>query len=94
MTHAEFTINCSDFAPEDWGYLLGLDIYQDRMGQLLNDAYVKVTAEELTSERALIKSASPEKTQDFVEYLKNLPNDEREAEVDDLVGETIDQIIR
>ncbi len=44
-THSEFTINCSAFAPEDWGYLLGLDIYQDRMGQLLNDAYVKVTSE-------------------------------------------------
>lgn len=43
--HREFTINCSDFAAEDWGYLLGLDIYQDRMGQLLNDAYIKVTLE-------------------------------------------------
>ena len=48
-SHAEFTINCSDFAPEDWGYLLGLDIYQDRMGQLLNDAYIKVTAEGWTA---------------------------------------------
>jgi hypothetical protein len=44
-SHGEFTVNCSDFAAEDWGYLLGLDIYQDRMGQLLNDAYVKVTIE-------------------------------------------------
>ncbi|HVC99029.1 MAG TPA: ATP-binding protein, partial [Pirellulales bacterium] len=43
--HREFTINCSDFAAEDWGYLLGLDIYQDRMGQLLNDAFIKVTVE-------------------------------------------------
>lgn len=43
--HHEFAINCSDFAAEDWGYLLGLDIYQDRMGQLLNDAYIKVTLE-------------------------------------------------
>lgn len=43
--HREFTINCSDFAAEDWGYLLGLDVYQDRMGQLLNDAYIKVTLE-------------------------------------------------
>ena len=43
--HREFTINCSDFAAEDWGYLFGLDIYQDRMGQLLNDAYIKVTQE-------------------------------------------------
>jgi len=43
--HQEFSINCSDFAAEDWGYLFGLDIYQDRMGQLLNDAYIKVTLE-------------------------------------------------
>lgn len=41
----EFSVNCSDFAAEDWGYLLGLDIYQDRMGQLLNDAFIKVTLE-------------------------------------------------
>lgn len=44
-THKEFTINSSDFSAEDWGYLFGLDIYQDRMGQLLNDAYIKVTLE-------------------------------------------------
>jgi len=43
--HQEFTINCSDFAAEDWGYLFGLDIYQDRMGQLLNDSFIKVTLE-------------------------------------------------
>jgi len=41
----EFSVNCSDFTASDWGYLLNLDIYQDRMGQLLNDAYVKVVLE-------------------------------------------------
>ena len=44
-SHKQFTIRCSDFAAEDWGYLLGLNIYQDRMGQLLNDAFIKVTLE-------------------------------------------------
>ena len=44
-SHHEFAIRSSDFNAADWGYLLGLDIYQDRMGQLLNDAYVKVTVE-------------------------------------------------
>jgi DNA helicase HerA-like ATPase len=44
-THREFSIRTCDFDASDWGYLLGLDIYQDRMGQLLNDAYVKVTGE-------------------------------------------------
>lgn len=43
--HQQFTISYCDFTASDWGYLLGLDIYQDRMGQLLNDAYIKVTSE-------------------------------------------------
>lgn len=44
-SHREFAVRTSDFAAADWGYLLDLDIYQDRMGQLLNDAYIKVTIE-------------------------------------------------
>src|SRR3990172_918786 len=43
--HREFTINCADFTASDWGYLFGVDILQDRMGQLLNDAYEKVLNE-------------------------------------------------
>ena len=43
--HSGFTIGYCDFTASDFGYLLGLDIYQDRMGQLLNDAYIKVTQE-------------------------------------------------
>jgi hypothetical protein len=43
--HCEFAVRTPDFSADDWGYLLGLDIYQDRMGQLLNDAYIKVTLE-------------------------------------------------
>jgi hypothetical protein len=44
-SHREFAVRTADFGAADWGYLLDLDIYQDRMGQLLNDAYIKVTAE-------------------------------------------------
>ena len=44
-SHREFAVRTSDFSAADWGYLLGVDIYQDRMGQLLNDAHVKVTLE-------------------------------------------------
>jgi hypothetical protein len=44
-SHREFAIRTSDFTADDWGYLLDLNIYQDRMGQLLNDAYIKVTIE-------------------------------------------------
>ena len=43
--HLEFTLNTPDLSSSDWGYLLGLDIYTDRMGQLLNDVYIKVTQE-------------------------------------------------
>ncbi len=43
--HQEFAVRTADFSADDWGYLLDLDIYQDRMGQLLNDAYLKVTLE-------------------------------------------------
>ena len=57
--HQEFTINCSDFTAEDWGYLFGLDIYQDRMGQLLNDAYIKVT-QEGWNDRQLRHQSTPE----------------------------------
>ena len=44
-SHKDFSIRTSDFSADDWGYLLDLNIYQDRMGQLLNDAYIKVTLE-------------------------------------------------
>ena len=49
-SHREFSVRTSDFSAADWGYLLDLDIYQDRMGQLLNDAYLKVTAEGWSAE--------------------------------------------
>ncbi|MHB8806789.1 MAG: ATP-binding protein [Anaerolineaceae bacterium] len=45
VNHREFAIRTSDFTADDWGYLLDLNIYQDRMGQLLNDVYIKVTLE-------------------------------------------------
>ncbi len=41
----KFTVNTSGLDASDWGYLLGLDIFQDRMGQLLSDAYIKVVWE-------------------------------------------------
>lgn len=40
-----FTLNVPDLSPHDWGYLLGIDIYRDRMGQLLNEIYIKTTQE-------------------------------------------------
>ena len=41
----ELVIRYRDLDASDWAYLLGLDLLQDRMGQLLNDAFYKVTLE-------------------------------------------------
>lgn len=49
--HRTFTIQTSALTADDWGYLLGLDIYRDRMGQLLADAYAKVCYEGWTDGR-------------------------------------------
>lgn len=70
-THKEFTINSSDFAAEDWGYLLGLDIYQDRMGQLLNDAYIKVTLEGWSDSNCRYQPKSNYSLDDLIACVKN-----------------------
>ncbi len=41
----ELVVKHSDLDVSDWAYLFGLDLLQDRMGQLLNDAFYKVTTE-------------------------------------------------
>ena len=41
----ELVIPYKDLDASDWANLLGLDLLQDRMGQLLNDAFFKVTLE-------------------------------------------------
>jgi DNA helicase HerA-like ATPase len=43
--YSDFYINTSDFEAEDWADLLGVDLMRDRMGQLVGDAYHKVTVE-------------------------------------------------
>lgn len=42
-SHREFALAELLMSLDDWGYLLGLDITADRMGQLLSDAFAKVT---------------------------------------------------
>jgi hypothetical protein len=42
-THKDFALAEGLMSLEDWSYLLGLDITSERMGQLLADAFVKVT---------------------------------------------------
>ena len=41
----ELVVRQSDLNASDWAYLLKLDLLQDRMGQLLGDAFHKVTSE-------------------------------------------------
>jgi len=41
----DFTLDTSAFSAADWGSLLNVDIMQDRMGQLINDAFEKVVNE-------------------------------------------------
>ena len=69
--HIEFSISCSDFAAEDWGFLLGLDIYQDRMGQLLNDAYIKVTIEGWNDNDRQYQSSKSYSLEDLIACIKS-----------------------
>ena len=69
--HPEFTISYSDFTASDWGYLLGLDISQDRMGQLLNDAYIKVTIEGWSDDAAHYPDNSRYDIEDLLRCVRN-----------------------
>jgi len=41
----KFYLDVSEMTPSDWAFLLGIDLFREAMGILLNVAYVKVTAE-------------------------------------------------
>jgi len=41
----KFYLDVSEMNPSDWAFLLGIDLFRDAMGILLNVAFVKVTAE-------------------------------------------------
>ena len=66
-----FLSRISDFTADDWGYLLDLDIYQDRMGQLLNDAYIKVTLEGWNDDKENHSSKNEYSINDLLECIKN-----------------------
>ena len=68
--YGDFTINCSDFSASDWGYLLGVDILQDRMGQLLNDTYEKVVNEGWHSQTADHDSKKQYAIEDLMECVQ------------------------
>jgi len=68
--HREFTINCADFTASDWGYLFGVDILQDRMGQLLNDAYEKVVNEGWSDGSSTYSPKPPYAIEDLMECVQ------------------------
>ena len=67
----EFTLNTPDLSSSDWGYLLGLDIYADRMGQLLNDIYIKVTQEGWSDGKRHFQPTINYSLDDMINCLKN-----------------------
>ncbi len=72
-SHREFAIRTSDFTADDWGYLLDLNIYQDRMGQLLNDAYIKVTLEGWVGSHAKQQPTAAYSIEDLINCIKQDP---------------------
>lgn len=71
--HREFAVRTADFSADDWGYLLDLNIYQDRMGQLLNDAYLKVTSEGWEDESR--RKHEPQKTYSIANLINCIRED-------------------
>lgn len=69
-SHKEFAIRTSDFTADDWGYLLDLNIYQDRMGQLLNDAYIKVTLEGWKNHKGIQPPKAAYSIEDLINCIK------------------------
>lgn len=70
VSHREFAVRICDFTADDWGYLLDLNIYQDRMGQLLNDAYIKVTLEGWKDNKGVQSPKSAYSIEDLIECIK------------------------
>lgn len=68
--HHEFAIRTCDFTADDWGYLLDLNIYQDRMGQLLNDAFIKVTLEGWSGDHGRQKARLTYSIEDLINCIK------------------------
>jgi hypothetical protein len=68
-----FTLNTPDLSASDWGYLLGVDIYSDRIGQLLNEVYIKVTQEGWTNGKRHFSPYPDHSVDDLINCLKNDP---------------------
>lgn len=68
---SNFTINIPDLSASDWGYLFGLDIFTDRMGQLLNDAFLKITSEGWSTRSQTYRKTLDYSLNDFINCIKD-----------------------
>lgn len=66
-----FALKTSDLSAIDWGYLLGVDIYSDKIGQLLNDVYIKVTQEGWSNNGKRCSPSPVYSIEDLISCLKN-----------------------
>lgn len=66
----EFTIGCTDFTASDWGYLFGVDLFQDKIGQLLNTVYEKVKSEGWTDGEKFVPPKVKYKIKDLIDCLQ------------------------
>src|SRR5208337_2398177 len=69
-TFCDFRLDTADFSGADWGSLLGVDILQDRMGQLVNDAFQKVTQEGWNGPRGAITAKTSYSIGDLLECIR------------------------
>jgi hypothetical protein len=69
-TFCDFRLDTADFSGADWGSLLGVDILQDRMGQLVNDAFQKVTQEGWNGPRGAIAPKSSYSILDLLDCVR------------------------
>jgi len=70
----KFYLDVSEMSPSDWAFLLGIDLFREAMGILLNVAYVKVTAEGWTHEE-LEKNMPPVPKYDIDDLTNCILND-------------------
>ncbi len=67
----QFTLNTPDLSASDWGYLLDVDIYSDRIGQLLNEVYIKVTQEGWSNNKRHFSPINNYSSDDMINCLKS-----------------------
>lgn len=69
----EFTISHSDLTAADWAYLFEIDLIHDRMGQLLEDVYLRVTKEGWSDGRRRYLPSQSYTLQNLIECINNDP---------------------